>query len=319
MVLTKEDILKAFEEIGEIANERGVIIDIGVYGGSAIALQWEFRRSTRDVDIVVFGDPQFLREAAATVADRHGWPDNWINDAVKGFVSVRQDLQMYLEFPKGTESPGLRVFTPTPEYLLAMKCMAMRTGSGEHRKVNSGRAHPRRKVLSVQTCNSAHPVRNSGNPGYHEQGTEETRIRDRRMTLATKEKTEFSRPESLYEYSAELASGNPSGWTVEEFLDSFYGSAQESRQKMIDQEPKFLSGKMENGEFVDAYLAAVAEYLAWHHSLQVPEWTQNPRRWMKEPWFASEIEGLKPLLAMESPAAFRRRNLFVSKNALARA
>jgi hypothetical protein len=133
MVFTKEDILKAFEEIGEIANERGVIIDIGVYGGSAIALQWEFRRSTRDVDIVVFGDPQFLRESAATVADRHGWPDNWINDAVKGFVSVRQDLQMYLEFPKGTESPGLRVFTPTPEYLLAMKCMAMRTGSGEHR------------------------------------------------------------------------------------------------------------------------------------------------------------------------------------------
>lgn len=133
MVFTKEDILKAFEEIGEIASEHGVIIDIGVYGGSAIALQWEFRRSTRDVDIVVFGDPQFLREAAAIVASRHGWPDNWINDAVKGFVSARQDVQLYLEFPRKSEDPGLRVFTPAPEYMLAMKCMAMRTGSGEDR------------------------------------------------------------------------------------------------------------------------------------------------------------------------------------------
>ena len=133
MVFTKEDILKAFEEIGEIASEHGVIIDIGVYGGSAIALQWEFRRSTRDVDIVVFGDPQFLREAAAIVASRHGWPDNWINDAVKGFVSARQDVQLYLEFSRKSEDPGLRVFTPAPEYMLAMKCMAMRTGSGEDR------------------------------------------------------------------------------------------------------------------------------------------------------------------------------------------
>lgn len=133
MVFTKEDILKAFEEIGKIASEQGIVIDIGVYGGSAIALQWEFRRSTRDVDIVVFGDPQFLRDTAAIVARRHGWPDNWMNDAVKGFVSSRQEVQLYLEFPRESEDPGLRVFTPTPEYMLAMKCMAMRTGPGEHR------------------------------------------------------------------------------------------------------------------------------------------------------------------------------------------
>ncbi|MHB1730072.1 MAG: hypothetical protein ACYCVG_03755 [Leptospirillum sp.] len=46
--------------------------------------------------------------------------------------------------------------------------------------------------------------------------------------------------------------------------------------------------------------------------------TQDSRRVLKEPWFATDIEGLKPLLAMESPAAFRRRNLFVSQNALSR-
>ncbi len=133
MVLTKENILDAFEEIGGIAKDRGIIVDIGVYGGSAIALQWEFRQSTRDVDIVVFGDPKFLREAAGIIASRHGWPENWINDAVKGFISANQDVELYMEFPKGAENPGLRVFAPTPEYMLAMKCMAMRTGAEENR------------------------------------------------------------------------------------------------------------------------------------------------------------------------------------------
>ena len=85
------------------------------------------------MDVVVFGDPQFLREAAEIVAVRNGWPENWINDAVKGFVSSRQDVQLYIEFPREAESPGLRVFTPTPEYMLAMKCMAMRTGAEENR------------------------------------------------------------------------------------------------------------------------------------------------------------------------------------------
>jgi hypothetical protein len=51
-----------------------------------------------------------------------------MNDAVKGFVSARKDVRLYMEFLRNAENPGLRVFTPTPEYVLAMKCMAMRTG-----------------------------------------------------------------------------------------------------------------------------------------------------------------------------------------------
>lgn len=133
MTLTKEDILKALEEIGFLAKNRGIVIDLGIYGGSAIALQREFRRTTRDVDIVVYGDPSFLREAAGIVASRHQWPNGWMNDAVKGFVSANEDVRLYMEFPQHAENPGLRVFTPTPEYMLAMKCMAMRTGGPESR------------------------------------------------------------------------------------------------------------------------------------------------------------------------------------------
>ncbi|MHB1645057.1 MAG: hypothetical protein EVG15_05690 [Candidatus Acididesulfobacter diazotrophicus] len=37
-----------------------------------------------------------------------------------------------MEFPEHSEAKGLRIFMPTAEYLLAMKCMAMRIGNIEN-------------------------------------------------------------------------------------------------------------------------------------------------------------------------------------------
>ena len=55
-----------------------------------------------------------------------GCPPDWLNDAVKGYLSDRGDFHPYLE------SSNLRVLTAAPEYLLAMKCMAMRLGEEFH-------------------------------------------------------------------------------------------------------------------------------------------------------------------------------------------
>jgi hypothetical protein len=56
-----------------------------------------------------------VREAARMVAGELDLPVDWLNDAVEGF-----------------DFPNLRVQTPVPEYLLAMKVMAARVGfSGE--------------------------------------------------------------------------------------------------------------------------------------------------------------------------------------------
>ncbi|MGE0047728.1 MAG: hypothetical protein AB7T01_02170 [Acidithiobacillus sp.] len=69
----------------------------------------------------------------------------------------------------------------------------------------------------------------------------------------------------------------------------------------------------------DAYLSAVAEALSYYEGRDAPRWVFQDRFFLDNPWFASPIDGMRPLLLMESPVFFRRRNLFVSRNALARA
>lgn len=81
--------------------------------------------ATRDVG-AFFRPAGLIRQAAARVASQTGVPDNWLNDAVKGFLSGRGEFDAYLELPH------LRVFTARPEYLLAMKCVSMRLGEEFH-------------------------------------------------------------------------------------------------------------------------------------------------------------------------------------------
>jgi hypothetical protein len=68
----------------------------------------------------------------------------------------------------------------------------------------------------------------------------------------------------------------------------------------------------------DAYLAASAEYLASRYGLEMPVWVEAHGRPLKRAFFAGGLESLKAILTVESPAAFRRRLLFVGKDALDR-
>ena len=130
-LLTRADIVSALQEVGHRALQAGVLVDLAVYGGSAIALQWEFRRQTRDIDVIIQSGSVFVRQAAQAIAAERGWPVDWLNDAVKGFASEYGEHQMYEEYLGDAQNVGLRVFVPTAEYLLAMKCMAMRIGDQE--------------------------------------------------------------------------------------------------------------------------------------------------------------------------------------------
>ena len=70
------------------------------------------------------------------------------------------------------------------------------------------------------------------------------------------------------------------------------------------------------GAVYDAYLAATAVSLSASIGTDAPRWTRQPERILRQPWFANPGRHMRALLLVESPAAFRERNLFVSANAL---
>jgi hypothetical protein len=67
-----------------------------------------------------------LRKSAENVAIQAGVSSDWLNDAVKGFLSDKAVFEDYLYLS------NLKVYTASPEYLLAMKCLAMRIGEEFH-------------------------------------------------------------------------------------------------------------------------------------------------------------------------------------------
>lgn len=138
-ILTRADIEAAFEDVGRAAHAAGKIIDLAIVGGAAIVLLFVARPATRDVDAVISGDSAFVREQTQRVAHERGWKEDWLNDSVKGFLSVRHNdpdvMRLFRTYPSEREA-GMRVFVARPEYLLAMKCLAMRVGAPMSRDVD---------------------------------------------------------------------------------------------------------------------------------------------------------------------------------------
>lgn len=114
--------------------------------------------------------------------------------------------------------------------------------------------------------------------------------------------------------------GESSGVAIKEFLDEYYAASLADRPAFVEEEPVSVNLQDARKTIVtDAYLSAVAEALSYYDGNEAPRWVFEDRFFLDDPWFASSIEGMKPLLLMESPVFFRRRNLFVSRNALSRA
>ena len=120
------------------------------------------------------------------------------------------------------------------------------------------------------------------------------------------------RPTTLLEVSRRANDGGQAfDPAVREFLDEFY-SHPDRRVASLAEEPLLLD------DIKDAYLAAVAEHLASCYGIDMPQWVVHHGRPLKRAFFAGGLESLKAVLTVESPAAFRRRLLFVSHNALDR-
>ena len=123
--LSKAEILRLFDLLDAELAAAGASAELYVVGGAVMCLALGARDSTRDVD-ALFKPAAVVRTAASRVAAKAGIDESWLNDAVKAWLGGRGEFDRYLE------RPHLAVFVARPEYLLAMKCFALRLGEEFH-------------------------------------------------------------------------------------------------------------------------------------------------------------------------------------------
>lgn len=123
--LDRQTILAALARLNELLRERAVLGELSLLGGTVMVLAFNARARTKDVD-AIFQPAEVIRAAAARIGEELELPAHWLNDGAKGFVSARHEV-VEGDLP---QFDHLRLTAPTPEYLLAMKCLAARLPAG---------------------------------------------------------------------------------------------------------------------------------------------------------------------------------------------
>jgi len=124
-MLDRPALLGLLERLAAELTVEGVQAEMFIVGGAAMALAYNTRRSTRDIDAVFEPKAIIYDIAARMAADQQAEP-GWLNDAVKGFLPGADPAATVL-----FERPGLAVRIASPRYLLVMKVMAARVERDE--------------------------------------------------------------------------------------------------------------------------------------------------------------------------------------------
>jgi len=122
--LTAEQLEHLLVELDEELGRTEVLADIYVVGGAAMALAYDGRRSTRDLD-AIFRPAELVRDAAAQVAKRYpklGLRPDWLNDHAAHWVPTEPDIGKRVIY----SGRAISVMVASPEFVLAMKLRAAR-------------------------------------------------------------------------------------------------------------------------------------------------------------------------------------------------
>jgi hypothetical protein len=92
--LGREDIRALLDDLSQELAARGAQAELFLVG-APLAVAYDATRATRDLD-AVFIPSDVVRQAATAVAAREGLAEDWLNDAVKGFLpSPDPDAQRF--------------------------------------------------------------------------------------------------------------------------------------------------------------------------------------------------------------------------------
>ena len=135
--LDRAKIEEAFRIMGRYLLERGTLGEITIYGGSAILFQFDWRRTSEDVDarIISGGHHGLVMQAAEQAARQLDLPRSWLNESVAMYARRQeQDSdRIFVGVYPSPERVGLRVVAAKPSYILAMKLSALERASVDDR------------------------------------------------------------------------------------------------------------------------------------------------------------------------------------------
>jgi hypothetical protein len=120
------------------------------------------------------------------------------------------------------------------------------------------------------------------------------------------------RPRTVAEIADRILEGENPGFAVKDFLHEFHDAG--AFTKLVEP-PRRLEGAVQDGRRLDAFLQALAVYLAVQLDCDPPDWTRAAIS-LPKPWFASPGPALRNYLLLSSPAPFRMRNLFIDEDSL---
>jgi len=115
---------EALRSLGELARRLvadNTEVEFYFLGGAVLYQAFAAAPGTARVT-AMFRPARVVTRAASVVAEAEGLPESWLARAVPAALSDASRSGDYVELP------GLRAFAPRPEYVLAMKCAAMRLG-----------------------------------------------------------------------------------------------------------------------------------------------------------------------------------------------
>ncbi len=86
----RSELERAFTALGERLRDRGVVADVFVVRGTAMAMAYDATRVTRDVDALFAPHGVVVLEEARVVAQEHGLPMRWLTEQAWTDTSKRQ-------------------------------------------------------------------------------------------------------------------------------------------------------------------------------------------------------------------------------------
>ena len=135
--LDRAKIEQAFRIMGQYLLDHKALGEIAIYGGSAILFQFDWRRTSDDVDarIISTGNHGLVAAAALEAASRLGLPRSWLNESVTMYARLPEQAgdRIFVGVYPTAERVGLRVVAAKPAYILAMKLGALERVTADDR------------------------------------------------------------------------------------------------------------------------------------------------------------------------------------------